>query len=47
MEPSSGAYTNGAVLLFGTRFFVRGNLRSDCPSARDEPYRILSRYSKS
>jgi len=47
MEPSSVAYKNGAMLSFGTRFFVRGNRRSDCPSACDEPYRILSRYSKS
>jgi len=37
MEPFSAQYTSGAVFLCGTRFFVHGNQRSDCPSSRDVP----------
>jgi len=44
MEPSSAQYTNGAVFLCGTRFFMQSNQRSDCPSSGDVPYRSLSRY---
>jgi len=44
MEPSSAQYTNGAVFSRGTRFFVHGNQRSDCPSSRDVPYSSLSRH---
>jgi len=38
-ESSSAQYTNSAVFLCGTRCFVHGNQRSDCPSSRDVPYR--------
>ena len=44
MEPSSAQYTSDAVFSCGTRFFVHGNQRSDCPSSRDGPYRSVSRY---
>ena len=44
MESSSAQYTNSVVFLRGTRCFVHGNQRSDCPSSRDVPYRSLSRY---
>jgi len=44
MEPSSAQYTNGAVLLCGTRFFVHGNRRSDGPGSREVPCCSPSRY---
>jgi len=44
MGPSSAQYRSGAVFLCGTRFFLQGTQRSDCPSSCDVPYRRLSRY---
>jgi len=41
--PSSALYTNGAVLLCATRFFVHGDRRSDYSSSRDGQYRRLRR----